>query len=135
MVELNGRYDVGWLQVSVVISGRIEGLVPQGVSIPSVISSTSPLSPKHLAGKLRQQRGYDKIRRSSGGGGGQQPDPGLRTWQRAGTYWVNFHVGEPGSASTIVAGRGGVGEGRPSRYDGTLAEGGTIRVGGVRLVV
>ena len=83
MVELNGRYDVRWPQVSVVILGGEEGYIPRGVSIPSVISSTSPLSPKHLAGKLRQQRGYHKIRRSSGGGGGQQPGPGLSTWQRA----------------------------------------------------
>lgn len=47
---------------------------------------------------------------------------------------MNFHVGEPGSASTIVASRENVGEGRPSRYDGTLVEG-TIRVGGARFVV
>lgn len=84
MVELNGRYDVGWLQVSMVNLGEgTTGLIPRGVSIPSVISSTSPLSPKHLAGKLRQQRGYHKIRRSSGGDGSQQPEPGPRTWQRA----------------------------------------------------
>lgn len=85
VVELNGRYDVGWLEVSWVNLERCGGLLlPEAMSIPSVISSTSPLSPKHLPGELRQQRGYHKVRRSGGGGGGeQQPDPGLSTWQDA----------------------------------------------------
>lgn len=83
MVELNGRYDVGWLEVSLVTMGSSEGSIPRGGSIPSVISSTSPLSPKHLAGKLRQQGGYLNIRRSSGGECVQQPDPGLSTGQHA----------------------------------------------------
>lgn len=35
-------------------------------------------------------------------------------WER--TYWVNFQVGEPDSASAIVAIGGCVGEGWPSLY-------------------
>lgn len=61
--------------------------------------------------------------------------PGSKAAARIRTYWVNFHVGEPGSASTIVAGRGGVGEGRPSRYGWKLVEEGRYVRAGARFVV
>lgn len=61
--------------------------------------------------------------------------PGSKAATRIRTYWVNFHVGEPGSASTIVAGREGVGEGRPSRYGWKLVEEGRYVRAGARFVV
>lgn len=113
------------------------GLVPEVMFIPSVISSTSPLSPKHLASYVSNVRSQGpQVGSGSGSGSGdsQQSDLELSMWQHAGrraeraaarirTYWVNFHVGEPGSASTIVASRESVGEGSAFTLRGTLVEG------------
>lgn len=131
MVELDGRYDVGWLRVSRINFGWYRGFVPQGD-----VHTFRDILNVPLVSEAPGERATSATWVSQGprlSGGGQQPGPGLSKWEavccpeskaaaRIRTYWVNFHVGEPGSASTIVAGRGGVGEGRPSRYDGTLVE-------------
>ena len=58
---------------------------------PSVMSSTSPLSPKHLRGV------------TSAAGTDATGSEAARERGRA-TYWVNFHVGEFASLSTILVG-------------------------------
>lgn len=133
MVELNGRYDVGWLQVSTVNLGQCRGLVARGgvhtlrdiLNVPLV--SETPSGRATSATWVSQGPQVKRRRRPAARPGTEKMAAcclETRAAARIRTYWVNFHVGEPGSASTIVAGRGGVGEGRPSRYDGTLVEGG-----------
>jgi hypothetical protein len=56
---------------------------PTGSNPPSVMSSTSPLSPKHL-----EKGGLARLCTHGQG--------------RGMAYWVNFHVGEFESTSTMV---------------------------------
>lgn len=48
------------------------------------------------------------------------------------TYWVNFQVGEPVSASTMVAVGGVVGEGQSSHYGGVVEGSDAFLVGSER---
>lgn len=86
--------------------------------VPSVMSSTSPLSPKHLyfvLAKARILTGPTPNARRGPKAAVMDMARGReeRVWQA--TYWVNFHVGEPVSASAMVERWVDVG-GWPSRY-------------------
>ena len=77
--------------------------------VPSVMSSTSPLSPKHLAGSvlLQEQAESGATTQAVAGYLGKRGGHRSHRSVSGATYCVNFHVvGLPSAASTMIPGPG-----------------------------